>query len=699
MTSGIPLLNLSSTTTLRGMTGQQGTVNLSPATKVTSPQTSNSVTQQDFAKLMSGQQQTHSSSSNLDSGKESLIGLSARQEIFGANVHASSFRAEPTLHELMSAQGTAIANDGAQRGWAVPIPQDPLSQGLAQLSEELSLAQTANQQVTNQQIANQQVVGEQEDIAPRMLPSDSQQLPAEPKIIDKFPYQLITGQPLTVTEPAPSGVDEVSNIDGPVLSESDWVSEASEDGGELAALDTEVVRLMTAAESIEVDTLDTSSQPLMTETPVLAEQQPPMAEPVDIAPRALADEIAEAYRPLDDSSQTYSWGMDTLNARIESTSTPNTVSTEPLMADDIDLEDLAQLRSDSLKQPVANVSSDTSSPVDIEAILASESAADLQLQKARGTQSAADQQNLSVTALSQALEPSPEQSAAQSTQQPVTNVMPAARNLRAGEPEKITSANLNSTWQVTTSADEITEPALDDAGLGRESTVSKADSNNAAKGLAELTAALGDHTASQEEAEMLDDGMASFEDALEGILSKNALKLLQSGSSVTSMANALANLESKLPTNPLAQLAIPQSVSSASWGSEVTDKVMWMASQGVTEAEIQLDPPELGPLQARVVVQQDQAQVVFTSHSAQVREALDQQATRLREMFANEGLELTDVGVSDQQAQDSKDSQHGGERGSAAQPALAGNTEPGAVAEAQNSTPVVMSQYLVDQYV
>lgn len=675
------------------MTGQQGTVNLSPATKVTSPQTSNSVTQQDFAKLMSGQQQTHSSSSNLDSGKESLIGLSARQEIFGANVHASSFRAEPTLHELMSAQGTAIANDGAQRGWAVPIPQDPLSQGLSQLSEELSLAQTASQQV-----ANRQVFREQQDIAPRMLPSDSQQIPAEPKVIDKFPYQLIIGQPFTMTEPALSGVDEIRIIDGPVLSESDWVNDAYEDGGELAALDIEVVRLMTAAESIEVDTLDTSSQPLMAEALELVEQDSPLAEPVNLVSMALADEIAEAYRSLEESSQAYSWGMDTLNARIESVTAPNAVPAEPLMVENNSLGDLAQRRADTLMHSVSNVSVDASGSLDIESILASESAADLQFQKAQGIHSAAEQQSPPVNAYSQALESDTELSAVQSIQQTVNSLVLGARNLGAGEPEQITQANFNNTWQGAASVDEMMESALKDTSLGRESTVLKAESS-AAKGLTELTTALGEHTASQEEADILDDSMASFEDALEGILSKNALKLLQSGSSVTSMANALTNFESKLPTNPLAQLAVPQSVNSASWGSEVTDKVMWMASQGVTEAEIQLDPPELGPLQARVVVQQDQAQVVFTSHSAQVREALDQQATRLREMFANEGLELTDVGVSDQQAQDSKDSQHGGERGAAAQSTIAGNAEPGAVVEAQNSTPVVMSQYLVDQYV
>lgn len=84
------------------------------------------------------------------------------------------------------------------------------------------------------------------------------------------------------------------------------------------------------------------------------------------------------------------------------------------------------------------------------------------------------------------------------------------------------------------------------------------------------------------------------------------------------------------------------------WQAGVAEKVVQMASQNLKFAEIQLDPPELGPLQVRVSVNQDQASVVFNAASSQVREALEQGNNRLRELFANEGLNLVDVDVQDQ---------------------------------------------------
>ncbi|MBU3071179.1 flagellar hook-length control protein FliK [Aestuariicella sp. G3-2] len=87
------------------------------------------------------------------------------------------------------------------------------------------------------------------------------------------------------------------------------------------------------------------------------------------------------------------------------------------------------------------------------------------------------------------------------------------------------------------------------------------------------------------------------------------------------------------------------------WHNTVAEKVAVMATKNLSSAEIQLDPPELGQLQVRVTLNQDQASVSFASQHAVVREALDQTAVRLREMFDAEGLNLVDVDVSDQSFQ------------------------------------------------
>ncbi len=95
------------------------------------------------------------------------------------------------------------------------------------------------------------------------------------------------------------------------------------------------------------------------------------------------------------------------------------------------------------------------------------------------------------------------------------------------------------------------------------------------------------------------------------------------------------------------QAAIPVTVGQPQWSQAVGEKVLWLAAQNVTAAEIRLDPPDLGPMHIKVSVNQDQASVSFTSHHAGVREVLDQSLTRLRDMFSEQGLNLVNVDVSD----------------------------------------------------
>ena len=84
------------------------------------------------------------------------------------------------------------------------------------------------------------------------------------------------------------------------------------------------------------------------------------------------------------------------------------------------------------------------------------------------------------------------------------------------------------------------------------------------------------------------------------------------------------------------------------WSEAVVDRVMWLSSQNLKSAEIQLDPQELGRLEVRVNMTQDQTQVTFASPNANVRDALEGQMHRLRELFAQQGMNQLDVNVSDQ---------------------------------------------------
>ncbi|MCG9722280.1 flagellar hook-length control protein FliK [Shewanella sp. Isolate7] len=92
-----------------------------------------------------------------------------------------------------------------------------------------------------------------------------------------------------------------------------------------------------------------------------------------------------------------------------------------------------------------------------------------------------------------------------------------------------------------------------------------------------------------------------------------------------------------------------------------------MVSQGVQQAEIRLDPPELGHMMVRVQVQGDQTQVQFHVTQTQTRDLVEQAIPRLRELLAEQGMQLTDSNVS----QGGKEQDGSGEQGEGAGHGLA----------------------------
>jgi flagellar hook-length control protein FliK len=116
---------------------------------------------------------------------------------------------------------------------------------------------------------------------------------------------------------------------------------------------------------------------------------------------------------------------------------------------------------------------------------------------------------------------------------------------------------------------------------------------------------------------------------------------------LSALSQAVAQQASQAPRTGL-MAGQPVPMHQAGWGEAVVDRVMLLSSQNLKSAEIQLDPAELGRLEVRISVNQEQTQVTFASANAGVREALEGQMHRLREMFAQQGMNLLDVNVSDQ---------------------------------------------------
>lgn len=95
----------------------------------------------------------------------------------------------------------------------------------------------------------------------------------------------------------------------------------------------------------------------------------------------------------------------------------------------------------------------------------------------------------------------------------------------------------------------------------------------------------------------------------------------------------------------LPALPVAPRVGSAEWGGAVGEKVLWMANQNHQVAELHLNPPNLGPLEVRLTINNDQATAVFVSHHSAVRDAIETALPRLREMLADNGIMLGNASV------------------------------------------------------
>ncbi len=81
---------------------------------------------------------------------------------------------------------------------------------------------------------------------------------------------------------------------------------------------------------------------------------------------------------------------------------------------------------------------------------------------------------------------------------------------------------------------------------------------------------------------------------------------------------------------------------------EVAERVQVMLSKNLKNIDIRLDPPELGRMHIRMNMNSDGATVHFTVANQQARDALEQSMPRLREMLNNQGVQLGDTSVQQQ---------------------------------------------------
>ncbi len=97
----------------------------------------------------------------------------------------------------------------------------------------------------------------------------------------------------------------------------------------------------------------------------------------------------------------------------------------------------------------------------------------------------------------------------------------------------------------------------------------------------------------------------------------------------------------------ISSLSIATPIQHPQWNQSLGQSVQWMVNNNIQQADIKLNPPDLGMLDIRISVTNDQASVTFVAHNSAVRDALESAIPRLRDMLEESGISLADVNVSE----------------------------------------------------
>ncbi|WP_051228768.1 flagellar hook-length control protein FliK [Paludibacterium yongneupense] len=143
---------------------------------------------------------------------------------------------------------------------------------------------------------------------------------------------------------------------------------------------------------------------------------------------------------------------------------------------------------------------------------------------------------------------------------------------------------------------------------------------------------------------------------------------------------------------PATTFTINTPVGDQTWSRQVGSQVLAMVSLKADHAQIQVSPPELGPITVSLKLDgnANTAQVMFSADSAATRDALQNSLPRLTEMMAASGIQLSDAQVS---------SQSQGQRQAAnpqAKPSRRGDTV--AVEDVETLTTTLLSARMLSTY-
>lgn len=186
-------------------------------------------------------------------------------------------------------------------------------------------------------------------------------------------------------------------------------------------------------------------------------------------------------------------------------------------------------------------------------------------------------------------------------------------------------------------------------------------------------------------------------------LFSSVLKNLEAAAAATAPAPVLATPSHQAPTLSAAAQAVPLTapgsldelpISHREWPAALGHSMLWAVGEGIQKVELSVSPQDMGPINVHIRLENDKADIRFTAAHATTRDALEASIPRLRDMFSQQGLNLSQAQVFSQTSQDTRGRQQDN-------PQAQGGARSDNAAEAQEpelAKPVYLRRGLVDDY-
>lgn len=232
------------------------------------------------------------------------------------------------------------------------------------------------------------------------------------------------------------------------------------------------------------------------------------------------------------------------------------------------------------------------------------------------------------------------------TQAAATTVDPAAIAALIGNAQQVPETTIRSTGVIDPSAEKAAKGLLE-----MRPAVADKDSRLAPDVREQGKVSLAETTKASEKSVLAGNIPQSFNRLLPNEAANIAADVSPLEASPTTLPNPTGGLASGRLLQDAASTSPPPGIAAhlneSAWPKQFGDKVVWMAKNDQQSAQININPPQLGPIQITLNLSGDQATLAFASPHAEVRQVIESALPQLKEMLSSAGINLgqSDVGA------------------------------------------------------